>query len=91
MIAKLKQPVLSEDVLEDIVSQIVWQSKGKPFDFRQAMFDIERRMIQTALDATKGCRTQAAELLEMGRTTLVQRMKFHGYDKFPQAPSRASD
>jgi two-component system response regulator AtoC len=42
--------------------------------------DEERAKILAALDETRGNRSQAAELLGMGRTTLWRKMREHGID-----------
>jgi transcriptional regulator of acetoin/glycerol metabolism len=42
--------------------------------------DEERARILAALDETRGNRSQAAELLGMGRTTLWRKMREHGVD-----------
>ncbi len=43
-------------------------------DFRSTMNGVERKMIQTALELSEGCVTQAANMLQVKRTTLIGRM-----------------
>jgi sigma-54 specific flagellar transcriptional regulator A len=47
-------------------------------DLKSYLADIERQMIQTALDQADGVVQKAAELLGVGRTTLVEKIRRHG-------------
>ena len=44
---------------------------------RRAMDDVERQYISEALDRTSGNRTEAASLLGLNRTTLVEKIRKH--------------
>ncbi|ACY17822.1 sigma-54-dependent transcriptional regulator [Haliangium ochraceum] len=46
-------------------------------DLRSAIEDVERRLIEEALDRTGGNRTEAAALLGVNRTTLVEKIRKH--------------
>ncbi len=47
-------------------------------DLRQTLSDIEDSLIQQALDKTRGNKNQASKLLNMNRTTLIEKMKKKG-------------
>ncbi len=47
-------------------------------DLRTALRDLERRLIVTALARTQGNRTEAAALLGLNRTTLVEKLRRYG-------------
>jgi sigma-54 specific flagellar transcriptional regulator A len=46
-------------------------------DLKQHLAGIERNMIQSALDQSEGVVQKAAELLGLGRTTLVEKIRRH--------------
>ena len=47
-------------------------------DLKQALSDIEDSLIHQALDKTDGNKNQASKLLQMNRTTLIEKMKKKG-------------
>jgi DNA-binding NtrC family response regulator len=49
-------------------------------DLDAEMRDVERTLLRQALDRTKGNRRQAADLLRIKRTTLVEKLKRFGLD-----------
>lgn len=50
-------------------------SPDKNFDFNDEVDRLERRMIELALERTGGNRNQAARMLNLNRTTLVEKIK----------------
>jgi sigma-54 specific flagellar transcriptional regulator A len=71
-------PALSGDPidLEAIVAETV-DLQG-PIDLRTIVADIENRYITEALRAAEGVVAEAARLLSMKRTTLIEKMRKHG-------------
>ena len=53
-----------------------------------ALEDVERRLIQEALDLAGGNVSRAAQLLHMSRDTLRYRIKKHRLDIPPEKPER---
>lgn len=47
-------------------------------DLKRHLVDIEKGMIQSALEESKGVVQKAAEMLGLGRTTLVEKIRRHG-------------
>lgn len=50
-------------------------------DLREHLADIERTMIEQALESCEGVVAQAAELLQLRRTTLVEKMRRYGINR----------
>lgn len=50
-------------------------------DLKEYLADLERQLIQQALDATDGVVAQAAVMLNMRRTTLVEKMRKYGLQR----------
>jgi DNA-binding NtrC family response regulator len=55
---------------------------GLPFNFKRLVNEFERGLIRRVLEQTHGNKTQAAEVLHLKRTTLVEKLK-----KFESAAS----
>ncbi|NOQ51221.1 MAG: sigma-54-dependent Fis family transcriptional regulator, partial [Desulfuromonadaceae bacterium] len=51
------------------------QVTNEGIDMGQVIADIERQMIQQAMDLGQGVKARAAELLAINRTTLVEKIK----------------
>ena len=47
-------------------------------DLKQYLADVEVHLIRQALDASGGVVSQAAKLLRVGRTTLVEKLRKYG-------------
>ena len=56
-------------------------SRGEPVDLRQLIETIEQDRIQMALDAANGVISEAARLLTLKRTTLIEKMRKYGVGK----------
>ncbi len=56
------------------------QVTNEGIDMRQVIADIERQMIQQAMDLGQGVKARAAELLAINRTTLVEKIKRLGLE-----------
>ncbi|MBE9486666.1 MAG: sigma-54-dependent Fis family transcriptional regulator [Chloroflexi bacterium] len=56
------------------------QVTNEGIDMRQVVADIERQMIQQAMDLGQGVKARAAELLAINRTTLVEKIKRLGLE-----------
>ncbi len=52
-----------------------------PVDLRKMMADLEYRYINDALRASEGVVADAARLLSLQRTTLIEKMRKHGLAK----------
>jgi sigma-54 specific flagellar transcriptional regulator A len=52
-----------------------------PIDLRKMMADLEYRCIAEALRASEGVVADAARLLSLQRTTLIEKMRKHGLAK----------
>ncbi|MCS4502799.1 Transcriptional regulatory protein ZraR [wastewater metagenome] len=50
-------------------------------DLREVLGDLEQRLIRDALDATDGVVARAAKLLNLRRTTLVEKLRKYGIDR----------
>ncbi len=48
---------------------------GLPFDFKRLVNEFERGLIHRVLEQTNGNKTQAAEVLHLKRTTLIEKLK----------------
>ncbi len=60
-------PVLSlKDTMPDV---------GEPMTLRLALDSVERKLIEEALEKTRGNRTEAAVLLGLNRTTLIEKIR----------------
>mgnify|MGYP002780411264 CR=1 FL=1 len=53
-------------------------SRGQPIDLKQEIENIELMRIHTALDLADGIITEAARLLTLKRTTLIEKMRKYG-------------
>jgi len=79
---------------EDLPSSLYTSHDGGPQDFRQLlnlpekgldlkklMSEIEESLIQQALERTGGNKNRAAQLLQLNRTTLIEKLKRLGADQ----------
>lgn len=82
--ADLPRPVRSDTT---VVSTSLHQSApaevpggfgSDDFDVKAHLTEVERQLIQSALDTSDGVVARAAELLGVGRTTLVEKMRRYG-------------
>jgi DNA-binding NtrC family response regulator len=51
----------------------------------EAVTEFEKALILKSLEKTKWMKNQAAKLLRLNRTTLVEKIKRHGIDTPPEA------
>ena len=58
----------------------------KRTDSEKAVKDFERKLILEALEKSKGVRSEAASMLKMKRTTLVEKMRALGMASRPKGP-----
>lgn len=70
---------LSEDIIETTAFLGGLPEDG--IDLKNKLAEYEIEMIRQALDAQKGIVSQAAKLLSMQRTTLIEKMKKYGLNK----------
>ncbi len=76
--------VIEDDPAEDEtgieVADIVAETMGLegPVDLRNIVADVENRYITEALRAAEGVVSEAARLLSLKRTTLIEKMRKHG-------------
>lgn len=73
----LPQPMSPEDALNQ---QPMLPSEG--LDLKTHLSELEQKYIQQALDQANGVVARAAERLSMRRTTLVEKMKKYGLQRF---------
>ncbi len=64
---------------------LAWALPDDGLDLDEVLASVERALIRQALDRTSGNRRQAAELLGLKRTTLVEKLKRLGPDGQPAA------
>jgi transcriptional regulator with GAF, ATPase, and Fis domain len=67
--AKVEKPVVAEPVMS------VLESEHCSLDLRAALENLEKVFIERALSKAKGNRTEAAALLGLNRTTLVEKLR----------------
>jgi len=82
-----ERPSLDEEVVENVMAELAAfdaeNSRGSDvdilpeegLDLKEHLADIESSLIQQALDRTDGVVAHAAKLLQMRRTTLVEKMR----------------
>ncbi len=72
-------------VLPDVTSRIAtgksWGQDGS-IDLSKSLDELENHLIMEALRRAKGVKSRAAKLLQMNRTTLVEKLKKKGFSKF---------
>jgi DNA-binding NtrC family response regulator len=66
-------PEISGSQIPDLLSQIRIPEGG--ISLEEVVMSVERELIRQSLELAKGNRTQAAELLGLKRTTLIEKMK----------------
>ena len=72
----------SEESIREDGSEIVLSGLTEDgIDLRSRMAEIERTLIMQALDLSDGVVAQAAKLLGLQRTTLVEKMRKQGLDR----------
>ena len=72
----------TEEPAEDDESEIVLSGLTEDgIDLRSRMAEIERTLIVQALDLSGGVVAQAAKLLGLQRTTLVEKMRKQGLER----------
>ena len=74
-LAEMAAPVAPEPVADDV------PLGNGPVDLRKMMADLEYRYITEALKTSEGTVADAARLLSLQRTTLIEKMRKHGLAK----------
>jgi transcriptional regulator with PAS, ATPase and Fis domain len=64
------------------VSSFIDLDRESPFDFKEAVEEFEKNIIINALEKTKGNKVQAAELLNIKRSTLYYKLNLYGLTKY---------
>ena len=70
-----------ESVIEERSELVLSGLTEEGIDLRSRMAEIERKLISQALDLSDGVVAQAAKLLGLQRTTLVEKMRKHGLER----------
>ncbi len=70
-----------ESVIEERSELVLSGLTEEGIDLRSRMAEIERTLISQALDLSDGVVAQAAKLLGLQRTTLVEKMRKHGLER----------
>ena len=70
-----------ESIVEDGSEIVLSGLTEDGIDLRSRMAEIERTLIMQALDLSDGVVAQAAKLLGLQRTTLVEKMRKQGLDR----------
>ena len=70
-----------EPVIEERSELVLSSLTEEGIDLRSRMAEIERTLISQALDLSDGVVAQAAKLLGLQRTTLVEKMRKHGLER----------
>lgn len=70
-------PVVMNDSLSNVGASELAALPSGGLDLKQHLAEIEGNMIQSALDQSDGVVQKAAELLGLGRTTLVEKIRRH--------------
>jgi DNA-binding NtrC family response regulator len=69
-----------QDIPANIREQVMTKVTERGVDLTRAINEIERQMITEALALSKGVKAQAAAMLKLNRTTLVEKMRRLGID-----------
>ena len=72
---------IEEPIVEDGSEIVLSGLTEDGIDLRSRMAEIERTLIMQALDLSDGVVAQAAKLLGLQRTTLVEKMRKQGLDR----------
>ncbi len=79
---EVPEALQSEETLPEAPSETESAAIGEaPVDLRKMMADLEYRYIAEALRASEGVVADAARLLSLQRTTLIEKMRKHGLAK----------
>jgi len=69
-----------QDIPANIREQVMTKVTDRGVDLTRTINEIEKQMITEALSLTKGVKAQAAAMLKLNRTTLVEKMRRLGID-----------
>ncbi len=69
-----------QDIPTNIREQVMTKVTERGVDLTKTINEIEKQMITEALTLTKGVKAQAAAMLKLNRTTLVEKMRRLGID-----------
>jgi len=67
--------ITEEDLCDDLPAPVVKRPAAKPQSLKTAIEDLERRMIQEAIESTHNNQQQAARLLGLSRQGLINKLK----------------
>ncbi len=73
------EPAIPCAATPDPAADVCWQAEG--IDLRTLIGDLEQRLIREALGAADGVVAQAAKLLGLRRTTLVEKLRKYGIQR----------
>jgi len=86
-IALTESPIIRCEDLPSDIGKITTETamtntrlSSKGIDMNRVISEIEREMIQQALELGKGVKARAADLLKINRTTLVEKIKRLGIE-----------
>ena len=72
--------ITMQDIPANIREQVMTKVTDRGVDLTRTINEIEKQMITEALSLTKGVKAQAAAMLKLNRTTLVEKMRRLGID-----------
>jgi DNA-binding NtrC family response regulator len=75
--------IMTNDIPSHIRDEVLTKVTEKGVDLVRAVNEIEKRMICDALALTNGVKAKAAAMLNLNRTTLVEKMRRLGIDGLP--------
>jgi two-component system response regulator HydG len=75
--------------LSELARLLPAKPTGNPLD--APLETVERRALRRALDRAGGSKSEAARLLGIPRTTLIDKLRRHGIEPAPEARIRSSD
>jgi DNA-binding NtrC family response regulator len=67
--------ITEEDLFDDLPEPVFKQPASKPQSLKTAIEELERRMIQEAIESTHNNQQQAARLLGLSRQGLINKLK----------------
>jgi DNA-binding NtrC family response regulator len=74
------QNITLQDIPTNIREQVMTRVTERGVDLTRTINEIEKQMITEALALSKGVKAQAAAMLKLNRTTLVEKMRRLGID-----------
>lgn len=75
---QFKKRLAEQDALWDLCNSMYNDYVKNVVDLNKELCTLEKQRIQEALAKAEGNQTKAAELLKLGRTTLIAKMRKYG-------------